>query len=377
MTTRLVLTTLPLLLLGCPADDTAEETGLETTPLEPFDADLAEQLQQALDQAREDFDAPGLAAAVQMPDTELWVGVTGVANQETQETVEPEHRFKLGSITKTFVAAVVLQLVEEGALGLDDPLGDHYGGLPWASEVTLRQMLQHSSGVPEYGYATLFQLSASSPWTDEELMALMEDWELAFEPGTDWLYSNGNYVLLGLVIQAVTGETWDRQVNDRLLEPYSLGSLEAPLDDDSWGGVVPGYWNGSDTTYDVHPSAVSAAGAMVGNAEDVARWGTAWLGGSVVGDDMAAERWVDAVELYDGVLYCGTGLYSIGGGPDDPDVELMHNGVLNGYSSWMGYRADGEVSLTVLTNSWPGSGMDTGQAQNVAEALWATLGWEE
>ena len=378
-----------LLLLGpgCPTDDpaaddddsgdddVADDDSADDDP-EPFDAALAEQLQGALDQALEAYDAPGVAAAVLMPGTEIWVGTSGLADLDTDEALTAEHRFKIGSITKTFVAAVVLQLAEEGALSLDDRLGDHYDGLEWASDVTLRQLLQHSSGVPEYGNAFAFQNGADEAWTDEELIALLADEEPAFEPGTDWLYANSNYVLLGMVVQAVTGETWDQQVASRLLEPAALDSLEAPLDDVTWGGVVPGYWQDEDTTEQVHPTAVGASGAMVGNAGDVARWGASWLGGDVVGSDMAAERWVDAIVLYDGALHCGLGIYSIGGAPTEPAAELFHNGALNGYSAWMGYRPEGQVSLAVLTNSWPGVGVDTSQSQDVAGDLWAVLGWE-
>jgi len=366
----------PVSLLGCPASPSDHDTAPDTS-LAPFDAELAGDLQLALEQAREDLDVPGVAAAVQLPGTELWIGVTGVADLETEEPLLAEHRFKIGSVTKTFVAAVVLQLAEEGSLGLDDTLDQHYDGLPWASDVTLRQLLMHSSGIPEYGNATAFQLGADEPWTDEQLVQLLADGELAFEPGTEWSYANSNYVLLGLVIRSVTGDTWDQQVAARLLDPLALTSLEAPLDDASWGGVVPGYWNGVDSTQDVHPSAVAAAGAMVGSAGDVARWGTAWLGGEVLTSEMADERWVDAIELYDGVLHCGCGLYSFGGAPTDAGVELFHNGALNGYSSWMGYRPDGPVSLAVLDNAWPGAGMDTSVAQDVAGVLWPVLGWEE
>ncbi len=366
-----------LLLIGCPAPAPVDDTGSDTAALEPFDETLAEQLQEALDQAREDYDAPGVAVSVQMPGVEPWIGVAGVANQDTDEALAPEHRFKIASVTKTFTAAVVLQLVDEGALSLDDRLGDHWSGLDWAAGVTIRQLLQHSSGIPEYGTANLYQLGMHEPWTAEELMALMQDWELDFEPGTEWGYANSNYVLLGLIIQEVSGESWDQHVTARLLEPYGLTSMEAPLDDPTWGGVVPGYWLDEDTTQDIHPTALGASGAMVADIRDLAAWGSLWLGGEAVSETMATERWVDALDLYDGALYCGLGAYSILGAPDEPDTQLFHNGALNGYSSWMAYRANGEVSLSVMTNSWPGVGMDTGQAQDVAFELWPVLGWED
>ncbi len=351
-------------------DDSAEEAAPE-----PFDEALAEELQSALETARDEHEAPGVAAAVQMPGTEPWVGVAGLADLDTGEVLTPAHRFKIASVTKTFVAAVVLQLAAEGNLDLDDRLGDHHDGFALAQDVTLRQLLMHTSGVPDYGNTMSFQTHATEEWTDEELLDLLSDSELAFEPGTDWLYSNSNYVLLGLVVEAVTGERWDQQVASRLLVPAGLHTLEAPLGDPAWGGVVPGYWQGGDQTEALHPTALGASGAMVGGAEDVARWGTAWLGGSVLDEASAAQRWEQAFELSEGVLYCGLGIYAIGGQPTDPAAELFHNGELTGYSAWMGHHTEGGISLAVLTNSWPGTATEMGRAQDVAEDLWTVLGW--
>jgi D-alanyl-D-alanine carboxypeptidase len=178
----------------------------------------------------------------------------------------------IGSVTKTFVAAVVLQLVEEGQLRLDDRIGgllpEHDGIDP---EITLRQLLDHSSGVADIFNATTRVALEEEPgraWGTNDVLATIGDaWHA---PGDGWSYANTNYLLLGLVIERVTGRTLADEVDARITGPLGLASTDllsaadpAPLTA-AWATI---FW---------------ASGATVSTAADLATWGDALYGGDVI-----------------------------------------------------------------------------------------------
>ena len=168
-------------------------------------------------------------------------------------------RFRVGSVTKTFTATIVLQLVEEGALDLGDALADHLPGVvPKGDEITIRQLLGHRSGlanITEYP-AWLERASRSSSIRPIDTLRFAARQPLVFPPGSDWGYSNTNYIALGLVIERVTGHSYARELEERILQPLELDQTELPktrrvtdLDDSGENPNVP--W---------------AAGAIVSNA---------------------------------------------------------------------------------------------------------------
>ncbi len=169
-------------------------------------------------------------------------------------------RFRVGSVTKTFTATIVLQLVEEGALDLGDALADHLPGVvPKGDEITIRQLLGHRSGlanITEYP-AWLERASRSSSIRPIDTLRFAARQPLVFPPGSDWGYSNTNYIALGLVIERVTGHSYARELEERILQPLELDETELPktrrvtdLDDSGENPNVP--W---------------AAGAIVSNAQ--------------------------------------------------------------------------------------------------------------
>jgi D-alanyl-D-alanine carboxypeptidase len=193
------------------------------------DRDLRQQLQTALDQARGDI--PGAAVAIISPKGN-WFGASGVADLATGRVLQPSDRFQIGSITKTFVATTTLQLVEEGILNLDDKLTDRLPTsvtewIPNANQITLRQLLNHTSGVPDYT-DVLFRWAAVNPgvffnnWQPQELVSFIDGLEASFQPGDSWQYSNTNYLLLGMVVETATNNNIAQEIRDRILEPLAL-----------------------------------------------------------------------------------------------------------------------------------------------------------
>lgn len=169
-----------------------------------------------------------------------WTATAGSAEAGREQPVDPNGKFRAANITKSFVATVVLQLVDEGKIGLDEPAQRY---LPDAlpadyPPITVRQLLQHTSGLHNY---TPYVMHGPEQilrdhyraWTPEELVAIATGHPRDFEPGAQIGYSNTNYVLLGMLIQEVTGNWWGEEVDRRIAKPLWLASTFAP-------GTTPG-----------------------------------------------------------------------------------------------------------------------------------------
>jgi len=351
---------LTLLLLACtgdgpaespaPADDTGEPANVDV----PFDEELGEELTAALNSGLEDRNVVGMAMALKLPGTELFITAAGTSDLEAERAMEATDRFRIASISKTFTATVVLQLVDEGLLGLDDLLADHVDLLANDTGITLRHLLDHTAGVPEYSDTTGFQLASDEPWTDEEIIALVADEALLDEPGASWSYSNSHYVLLGLVITEVTGAPWQDAVATRLFDGLGLADTEIPTGD--WGDIVPCYVGQADFTDSIHPEMGAAAGGLTSTVSDLATWGEAYGSGALISEATFAEQTSDPIEVSPGFIWSGMGIILMGDGLDDSELELGHNGALNGAAGWMGHRPGRGGTLVILGNSWPRSG---------------------
>ena len=145
-----------------------------------------------------------------------------------------DQRFRVGSVTKTFTATIVLQLVDEGRLRLDSTLEDHVPGvIPRGAEITIRRLLIHTSGLPSYPSADYYSWlsgegTSRASTRPIDTLRFAGSRPLEFEPGSQWGYSNTNYVALGLVIEGVTGRSYAEELEARILDPLGLGRTELP-----------------------------------------------------------------------------------------------------------------------------------------------------
>ena len=179
---------------------------------------------------------PGAILSVSHPDQGTYAVAAGVADIETNAPLTPDARFRAGSIAKPFVAAVVLQLVEEGKLSLDDTMTellpqDVTARFAGSDKITLRMLLNHTSGIPEWLSDEAIGRIAADPakvWDVGEFLDLAAAMAPAFAPGTGWAYSNTDYNLVGLVIERATGQPWRETVRTRVIEPLGLKSTTLP-----------------------------------------------------------------------------------------------------------------------------------------------------
>jgi D-alanyl-D-alanine carboxypeptidase len=232
---------------------------------------------------------PGLAISAPGGET-----AAGLANLETGEPLTQQHRFRIGSVSKTFIATVVLQLVDEGALALDGEAD------PVVPGISVRQLLNHTSGLPNAAVlqdmATLFEpyrrdLTHRWEMSQQELLERTLEQPRLFPPGEGWSYSGTNYLALGLLIEDTTGTTIREQLRRRVIEPLGLENTDLPDDITETEGLARGYLP-PDNPVLPGPGPVDvteldlpfnwAGGGVVSTPGDVARFLAALLGGDVL-----------------------------------------------------------------------------------------------
>ncbi len=241
---------------------------------------LGARLQLALEDAV-DAGIPGAVMAIRDRDG-VWEGAAGLADLGREIPMQTCHHTRIGSVTKTFVAATILRLVERGQLQLDAPLTDYLpeqrGRIPNAERITLRQLLSHTSGVDNFlDVALVVELfnRPSRAWTLRECYERAVGEDAVFAPGEDWSYSNTNYLLLGWIIEAVTGEPHEEVMREEFFEPLDLRATTYEADRFEFPGIARGYFDlfGThtlvDSTETYANNCVGPDGGMASSARDV------------------------------------------------------------------------------------------------------------
>lgn len=190
---------------------------------------FSDMLQDVIDSKLEDYDGTGVSVAVVIPGYKTWCGVSGMSDSSTSEPVQPDMLFGIASIGKNYVAALVLQLAEEGQLSLEDPVNKWLPSFPnIENTITVRQLLNHTSGIfdfvkhPKSPYATSFEsLDFSKLWTTKEVITKLVS-EPYFPPGEGWHYSTTNYILLRMIVERVTQSELSNELRKRFLNPLNL-----------------------------------------------------------------------------------------------------------------------------------------------------------
>lgn len=239
-------------------------------------------------------DGPGAAAIIMKGGQVVYAGGRGLSDLALRRPITTASLFKLGSITKQFTAAVVLQLVAEGRISLDDPIARFFPDFPLpTSRATVRQLLNHSSGVQDYSKIPGWMTRAGDrAWTTAELVAVVRDTPAKSQPGEAWEYNNAGYTMLGAIVEKVTGRPWHEAVEQRIARPLGLTSVQYVFRAESQPAFVRGYTLADGRpvpAHGVHMSLAHAAGGLVGTVGDLGRWAQALHHGRVVGQAQYAE----------------------------------------------------------------------------------------
>ena len=309
---------------------------------------------------------------------ETWRGASGLAIVDPEQPMRPGLRYKIGSITKTFTATVVLQLVGEHKLRLGDSVERWLPGLvPNGDHITIRQLLQHTSGLFDYAEdpriaEPYLQGDLEFVWRPRQLIAIATEHPPLFPPGTSWSYSNTGYVLLGLIIRAATHSSVQQQLQTRILHPLGLRHTSFPVTNPHIAGPhAHGYQLGAGpggTPLDftgLSPSWAWATGNMVSTVDDVARFHRALLRGRLLPPGLLRAMQT-TVDTGSGFRY-GLGLVSI----ELPCGTFWgHEGGLPGYENWALSSSDGEDQVVMMVNAGDGS---SDYAQLVGERVFTAL----
>lgn len=358
---------LPLLVAGCAPpswepDPSFFGSGTLDTPTQ-------EALQAVLNDGLAAHQLVGAQAAVLGPSGD-WSSVSGTSDWARERDLQVDDQLCIASVSKTYTATLVMQAVDEERLSLDDTLSTWAPQFTHADLITVRHLLAHEAGLPELwglqGLASTAVLDSSRTWTTEELLAVVAAAEPAFPPGTDFAYSNANYLVLAHILEEVFDAPLHRIVEQRITAAIGGASTtSAPLGDTP--RRIVGYDRGQvfATGYDHQPdntSWVSGAiggGSIVSTAEEVARFGDALAGARLVSPDALAAM----TDLHPDHDY-GFGI----GRFEDGDREVWgHNGMLPGFRNVLFHHAPTGNTVAVLTNTTTGG--DNLHAESLAWQL--------
>lgn len=265
---------------------------------------FTETVQTRLDSLREALDFPGATLAFIMHDGKQFLFSTGFADVENEIPMPVDARMFTGSMGKTFAAATALQLIDEGKFALNDRVSAYLGGEPWFprlanhDELTIRMIMTHTGGIPRYVFQEAFTRGLTATpqrsYTPEELIAFIFDQPAVHPPGKGWHYSDTDYILLGMIIEKVTGNTFYAEAQKRLLTPLGLDNT-FPSDKPQLPGLIPGYTGEDAPPFHLPGKVVRENGEYVINPQ------FEWCGGGFVTNTTDMTKW--AKQLYEGRLF--------------------------------------------------------------------------
>ena len=310
---------------------------------------------------------PGASVAIVWDDGRQWLGASGWADVKNKEPMTTGTAFALASVSKTFTAAVVLQLVEEGKLSLDTRVATLLPAYKLHPRMTVGQLLDHTSGLPDYFLNAKIdrplQAAPDATWTAEQTWRYVR--KRHPDPGNLWIYSNANYLLLGELVEAVTGRPLAKEVRTRLLNPLGLETAwyqaaEEPRVDGATGyRIVPKAGGGVRfaavaPASDVMPfrsvvTAADGAGSIASTALDAARWMQAYAGGDVLTARTRREQLADIAltQSLGARIPYGLGIQAV---PVLGHRALGHSGRFLGFRNEVRYLPDEGIAIAILTN---------------------------
>ncbi len=323
-------------------------------------------LKSRLDAIREKYALPGISVTVIFPDGTTWIGVSGMADLEGEVPVTPHTAFAVASVTKTFTSALILSMVEEGRIELDASVTKYLRGLRIDPKVTVRMLLDHTSGLRDYFYhPAIDRILVDHPdrvWSEAE--SLKYSGKPYFKPGKGWHYSNTNYLVLGMIAERVGGKSLADLYRERFFDPLGLDGTFYQPTETARGPIARGY-RFATSAKDAEPidltaegpvvpftsvvTAARGAGALAATSSDIARWAKALYAGGVLGADTVQEMIDDVAQT---ARYGPTVPYGLGVQLTDIDgrTALGHSGRLLGFRSAVRFLPDSGMTIAVLTN---------------------------
>ncbi|WP_099039931.1 serine hydrolase domain-containing protein [Mycobacterium neglectum] len=361
---------------GCASSsETSEST---TSALNPIDQAA---FQAVVEKAAKDLYVPGAVVVLRTPQGEFQATV-GTTELGTQTPPAADTHFRIASNTKTFTAALIVLLAQDGKLQFSDPISNYVSGVPDGEATTIADLLTMRSGLDNYTaapeLAAALDADPAKAWTPQEVLAIAFAHPREFAPGAEYEYNNTNYALLGLVADKVGGSPLTQQFRDRIFGPvglkrtslpaiqdtsipapyahgYMYGESKYALDDIEYpaemaaemrdGTLTPVDYTNQNSSY------ATAAGGVISTADDLATWIKALVSGQVFNGDYQ-KQWLDSLQVEDPDAPGGQEYgYGISYQRYSPTAQMYyHGGEMPGFNSFMGHDPDADVTLVIWTN---------------------------
>jgi D-alanyl-D-alanine carboxypeptidase len=329
---------------------------------------------------------PGVSVGVWVPGRGSWVRSFGVANRSTRARMRSDLHVRIASITKTFVATAVLQLVDRGRLRLEDRLDKFVKGIPNGDEITIREVLGMTAGIYDYtmddGFTRRFDRNRLASWSPKQAIAIVKKHGPDFSPGERVSYSDSNYILLGLIIEKLTRRPVEKVIKTQILDRLGMKQTSFPTTPRIPRPFARGYFaghNGKGPLRDftaINPNLAWTAGAMISTLRDLRTWARALATGRLLKEPTHRAQ-VSFRQIPNPGLYVGYGLgaFNIAG-------FVGHNGAIFGFNSAMFYlpraRATFVVTLNKSTNfSGDATDIFVGIARHLFPGRFSTAGGQE
>ncbi|MER7755324.1 serine hydrolase domain-containing protein [Kitasatospora sp. NPDC097643] len=330
----------------------ADRSHRDDCPSDGLDPALTARLDQAIADVRRQAGIPGVVVGFWQPGKGCYVRATGVADTTTGAPMTTDSFFRIGSETKTFTVTALLELVDEHRIGLDDPISDYVDGVPCGRRITLRQLAEMRSGLFPYTLDADFQHDLLSDptryFTPQEALAYGYRHQNTFGPGERFQYSNSNLVLLGLVVEKVTGRPLAEVLRERVLRPAHLRHTLLPHGPEFPQPHPRGYTDqtlsgATEDATDWNPSWAWAAGAMISDLHDLRHWAEVVATGRLLSPETQAQRLMTLPTGFPGTSY-GLGIFETNG-------WIGHNGSIPGYETVTVYLPEQQATLVIEINT--------------------------
>lgn len=355
---------------GCSATPTESATGATESPSsspaasptsshssrpnQPLESATAAKLDTAITETMTASEIPGALIGIWSPEGD-YVKAVGIADSATDSPMKPDFYSRIGSVTKTFTATAVLQLVDDGKLALDEPIGRYLDGVPNGETITVRQLADMRSGLADYTktdeFAAAIAANPQRDFTPEELLAWAFAKPAAFPPGQRVEYCNTNYILLGQLVEKVGGQPFGDYLTERILDPLGLTHTSFPTGNQFPEPHPHGYTEPPDS--DGPPVDATAwttsfawtAGAMVSTLDDLRTWVPALATGKLISPELLQQRLSTSPEPGGPADFgYGIGIFTVAG-------WVGHNGSVPGYQTVAVHLPRREITLVVMINT--------------------------
>ncbi|MCX5386660.1 serine hydrolase [Streptomyces sp. NBC_00083] len=313
---------------------------------------VAARLDTAVKQVMREANVPGVMVSLSAPGKGEYVRTFGVSDKATGAPMATNMYMRIGSETKTFTVTAMLELVDQGKLGLDDPIGKYIPGVPNGDKITLRQLAQMRSGLFNYsedpGFVNALLSNPEKPFTPQQLLDYSFKHPVMFQPGKQFFYCNTNLILLGLVIEKASGMPLHEYLDQKVLKPAGLTHTVFATDAAFPSPHAQGYTNQTlngkvAVTTNWNPTWAWAAGAMISDLGDLKSWARTLATGTLLSPQTQAQRLETPPSTIPGAGY-GMGIFNVQG-------WIGHNGSLPGYESLTMYLPESKATLVVLLNT--------------------------